>query len=1168
MPAFASGQLNSSMLQNRNRIEVRHGHPLNNPDRPEFSTSGTAARALFGHALKALTSDEPGVAQAYWNDLKIAAVRAARDISGEKQIHERGMVSIELAQGALTESINDLQLTGGANAANARRDLYAAIDERVPRATRENIIDHLTTRALAESVDGRDLPRAPTGDRGRMVEGITKSPAYETLRDSIRQIYDNTEATPFDEAVIDIDALEEDERDAALAANNLTRVKQTQDILRSFATNILLQDVDRTQTRSSGEQTLKATIFEMETLHEAMVMESVVNWTHDHVLEHGGRLPTTEQTQAAFNSMFEDLSKGTFVVHEEIHTFGNNSLVARLRRPEPREGYTAIDAALANAITTRVLQVDAHLQDIKKENARAGVQMTPVDMSAMAQQRNLTNKPPVDPAKANYSLALLGQITSSIRAVAGQSEETAKKYSGALTLLSNLRADPNRNEKWFLITRTPATQRSPVFGKGSSKFEHMNAAGIFPSRFFKDHEQIAGLVEGAHTSNKGIRNKSALVIPDIGTDAVTAAVDAARKAGMPVVTLSVDYSREKLRDLTTSENVTVKDLSYNILKENIGPDGKTQVEKIPLFSSAGYSATNGALILLDGRGQSDAQSKAIQLNAFADMTNRVIVAGLGPLQSNRTDYASARAYRQAATQNTLVAVLDDNGKEIPKSVAEKATAQSTKTPLEMAKSHLEGIFTADIRALPVSSAAARLLVHEMSISGRTSEQVASLAKINATIGDLVDLPKVVNDGGKSLPPAEREKAMALAAAVSVDAFRQNDLKSVRRITDAATRAFDAIQNLKEQEIFNLSFTDKLAKGNPLVSAGQGKLPDPDKDVLLVGGKATPHADQMHIIDSTVKALADAGRTIVTTAEPGFNVAVMDAALRHSAPIVVVTPQDISQATNMKPEVAQRVLDIALNHPHGVAVGAYTTATPTLPDNPSEAAIAARDRRANIQPSYDARERKTLDLAASMTSSAILGFATTKEYVSYAVAKTGAERPVAALPGSYRDTANNLLTRDFASLAISFDNYGTSVTSSFQATENTGERQKTERDKDSGLVLGGHRATRIATWDYGADSLGEKETVGEFITRFTKEVESGKAIPMVNQNWNEQDRLTAMGVLQPVRQGIETEVVGQENSMWDQMVNLASHFNAETARLAVSNTQAMAGLKSRDVGMAM
>lgn len=1135
MPAFASGQLDFISLENRNRVKVGYGHSLNNPDRPEFASPGAAARALFAHALSSLTSGEPGVPQAYWNELKIAASRAARDIAGEKQVRERTLSSIEIAQGALSETINDNQLTGGASAANARRDLYVSIGDRVPRSSRESIVDHLTSRALAEAVNDGNVPPPPTGDRGRLVEELTASPIYGELRDAIRLVYDNTEAAPLDETVIDIDALEDDERDVVLATNEITRTHQTQAILRSFATTTLLIDADRDQTRASGEDHLTSTIFEMETAQEALVMENVVTWTHNHVREHGGRLPTVDETRDGFQAIFAELSKPTLTVREDRQTFGNNTLMARLRRPEGREGYGPTDAYLATALSTRILENDG--------------------ISTPLQDHNYTDT----------------QVAAVLNGMKKVSANNPEKYAGTAKLLSNLKADPKRDRKWLLITRNQITQRRAIFGKGSSPFEHLNASGIFPSRYFKDHAQITDLVAAAHNANKAIRNKSALIIPALDTDAVKAAIDAATDAGMPVVNLLVEYRRDVSRDAETRDRVNIKELSYNIINEKTGADGKTQIETVPLFSSAGYRATNGALVVLDGKGATSNQSDMVRLDAFGDMAVQIVVAGLGPHNNNRTDFAAARAYRSAVAQNKLAAVLDDNGKELSRVVADKITAPVTLTPLEMATKRLHDIMDKDIMALPVSSAAARLMVHEMHIPSRTSEQLATLSGIDATVGDMFRLPEVAVDGGKNLSEAERQKYKALAGAVTVEAFRLNDIKNVRNITQAATEAFDAIKALKEEQIFNLSFDGAAAKTQPIISAGSGVMPLNNDGVLFIGGKSFPLPEQLHIVDSSVKALAEAGRTIVTTAETGFNLAVIDAAIQHSAPLVVITPQDISKPTTLSPEVAQRLMDVVESHPRGIIAGAYETAAPQPTQSP-ERDLEAQKRRASTALSDQARERKAIDLAGSITNSAVLGLARSHEYVAYAVAKYGSEKPVAALPGAYRDSANSLLTRDFSALSIKLDRYGTSVTSSFEPSDGASNDQKTVRDKDSGLVLGGDRATRTATWDFGAEQLGENETIEAFVHRFSDQVEAGQATPMVSQTWSEHDRLVAQGIVPANRPGIDDagHDAGHDRdpSLWDQMINLAAHYNTESTRIAAANAQTMSAAKNRDTGVSL
>lgn len=1101
MPAFASSQLESTKIENRSRVRVGYGHALNNPARPEFAAASTAARALFGHALNTLKSTEPGVAQAYWGELKNLVTKASRNITEEKQIALRRGSEVNIAQASLDDALNDEQLKGGTSAALARRALYATLPESISRREKQTVIAHLTARALGEVVNAETPVKRPGGPLGRLAEGLAQTEHYGNLRSSLEQIYSNTEATPVNELDYDLDAMEDEQRNEVLRANDATRVTKTQDVVRSFGDAFLTEALDAAETRATGEDTLANAIFEMETAQEASVIEAIANWAQKASRENGGRLPSSEQIDEGFKGIFAELSKVTTMTLEQRAVFDNNGLVARLRKD-----------FLANAVINRLYPDASH----------------------------------------KFSSDDIGNITRVANTIINKDDASRERYASTRKLLSSVQGDRSTvgEGKWLVIERQEVTQRRPIFGQGSSQFEHLKAAGVFPSRYFKDTKQIADLVTAAHSANDKIRNKAAVLVPNSDSEAVKAAIAAAQAAGMPVVNVLAKHTRDSLMDRETDQKITIKDLSYVIAKA----DGT----EVPMASRDGYRLTNGALIVVGGAGATDKQSEMIKLDAFTDMAHSVTVMGIGAYDKNRADYAASNVLQKAATQNKLAAVLDDHGRPLDKEKALEITKPVTLSPLDMAKAELERKMGEAELAAPVSSVHARLFVHELHTPNRSSADHSKLASIDATIGDMMKLPAVAAEGGKGLSEADREKFKALASAVGVESFRQTTLEDVKRLSAASDRAYDTLASLKENG-YGIVFDGPGTAHGPAITAGQAKLTDINSPMMLVGGKAEPSADQKVIIDQTVQALAREGHTIVTTAAPGFNVEVMSAALKHRAPIVVVTPEDISIASGMSPEVASKVLDIAFDHDAGIAIGTYQRRFREDGNQNPEKAEKARIQWHSTQPRYDALERQAIELASSMSKAAVMGFARDNEYVAYATAGFGAEKPVAVLPGGLRDTANHLLSRDFQTISVQYDRYSTSTTSSFVASENNGEQMKTERDKDSGLVLGGPVATRSRTWDNAAAHVGHNETIADFVERFSVDVEAGKAKPMVNAQWSERDRLVAMGFEVPAIPGEKIEMEYNELPaderraiMDDKIVELSGYLKSEVARAKLSN----------------
>lgn len=1201
MPAYAIDQLRNVKFKNRDRITIGYGHPLNNPDRPEFTENSTAARALHAFVEKTLTSNEPGVAQYYWNELKIAAVRATKSIDNDPIVMRRALTSTILAHGALNDTINDGQLAGGASAAQISRDIYQSLDNDISRDNREKIINHLTTRALAEvvgldqnalngravdvdvdlsnDIDPADLREAegidaavsrlaagddieqaagfdtanelnsaaPTpamtgrdeiGARYReQIDAVIASDQYKGLKEAVAQIYEHTSPAPINEALIDIDALEEDERDAEIAANNLTRVKETQDILLSFGVSNLLLNIDRSQSATNGELSVDTTDFEMETAQEALVMEKVIGWANQHSLANDGKLPTPEQVSTNMASIKEELGKTLYMIREDVAIHAPSALMANLFAANRREKYTETDATAARLFAQKHLENEG-LKDV-----------------------NITTH--------KFTDQEVGSILGYMRKLSIPQHAGNARYAGMAAMVQKITPDQERNNKWLIKSRAQVTQRAAIFGKGSSKFEHMNAVGLFPSQYFKDVAQITELVKSIAHDNKQGAGKRTLVMPDMDTDAVKTAIAAAIESKMPIVNVHVAHENTTINEKVEDRNVRIKNLDYLIEKEEAGESGKPVIRQVSMLSGEGYRSTNGALVLLSATHQS------ALVGAFNDFSKQVMVAGLGP--DRRADYAACNAYRGAMAQGTLVSVLNDKGQELTTDLADKITKNAAQSPLQMAQKRFESLLTEDVLKLPVSSAAARLLVENLNITSKTSEQIASLAQCDATIRDLMTLPQIVASGPKNLEPAERQKAIELTRAVPAEAFRTDNIKDIRALSTALENTIKKINFIKEEGLFNLEFKDHIRKAAPMISIGAGAYPEPDQAVLLVGGKRAPDADQLHIIDSAVKAYADAGKTVVTTAEPGFNLAVMDAAIRHQAPIMVVNNEDMSIRSTNSEAITDRILAIATENPRGLVTAEMKRPEPTLSQNPTQGQLNQLKHYLEMQPTAEQREKRALDVAGSMAASAMLGFAKRTEYVAYAVAKIGEDKPVAALPGSYKDSANKLLTQDFSSLSIKNGYYGNSITSSFEPGEDNGSgKTETQRDKNGGLVPGGDRRTSIASWDYGATAIKENETVERFVQRTVDDLDAGRAVPMYDRQMTEHQRLVKQGVIDnfvaPENSGSQRESAfeaagGSHKSLWEDTIRgLADKFNAAQTYYEAQNSNYPA--QTRDAGMSV
>ncbi|MPR05676.1 DNA-processing protein DprA [Microvirga tunisiensis] len=629
----------------------------------------------------------------------------------------------------------------------------------------------------------------------------------------------------------------------------------------------------------------------------------------------------------------------------------------------------------------------------------------------------------------------------------------------AAQMVYNEKRDVNGGKAWALVTKE-AIARKPIFGEKSSQFEFMNGILVDGARYYKNTDAVAEQITTIHASRSEQFLKGSIIIGENPESNVfKTAMDTAKKLGMPIVVVTANYSRESIKDRSTDSTTTVKSLDYTVdfMKKSNGQFEQTTAN---LFSKEGYSAVNGALVVVRGTASSESQGQLVRWDVLTDMAKQAVIFGYGTNASGRADFNANQLIRKTAEHGKLSAVYDDKGQAVDLRHAYNEAKPSSRTKMEEALSKLD---TIDMSA-PLSSAYSRLLVEHMH-PNRTKEQLGALANVQGTVKDLFDLPGIAAQGAKNLALEERTRLTQIANAVGAQTFATSTLPQVDRVIQAATIATKNLKDIQETG-FGVAFDGPGTKNAPLIVGGNGKFDANTPSILIVGNNAEPNAQQRDAIEASVAQAAKKGYTIVTTAEVGSNEAVMAAALKHEARLIVVAPDNPVLKPPANDTLCDRLADV-LEAKNGLVVSKYTS--------------EVSDTRSTD------RRREAFELASEMASATLLTKAATKDLAAFATAKAGQEKPVAVLPAfGFEDSANRLLTQSFSSLSYKDTRPTTEISPSFYSEMNNAGQWITHREKDS-IDVGGRRIERQITWHSGAHAVANEKDLNVFLDQVTREV---------------------------------------------------------------------------------
>lgn len=1187
-------------LRNLSVVQVGTHHPLNNPNRPEFMTSGSIARALFRHAYGNLTG-QIGNPATYWNALLEEASKASRDKDQEQRRDYDRMKEVVVAMSATDDDITPEQLEGGYLSAMARQSIYAEVSDQFSRAEKLTIVNHLTTRALGEATGNAGEARSRRDAVGREADRIADTANYKMLAASITQIWDTTRPAPIDDRAVDFDNLDDAGVVEQAETAEATRLRKTRNVVQSFADSYLLDQVDQASSLGRDERGIESAAVVMETAEEAQVIKALLGWANRKSLETDGALPSKEdivkELRSGENSVYKDLSEVKVQV-VNFRTPQSNAGVKGLKvlanpnyLDEQRAAINADASLTPEKRQDRLEQLTKDYKDVlsngdvrKMLNAKLSEEVGTLNKLTAEENRLKAENPELDASlttreRTGLTRDDVTELRKAIRSVRDDNGQwtdkpvrhTAEVAKLASLYLADLSFDTSKQARpggeWVKFGNY-TTKQSPLFSgveqaenvdrtyDRSNQFSALRATLIDGTAFYKNPDAIKARVGELHADNETIQRAGRERNPIMDGDSrlypsailigrnegqkmgghsapLRAVLEKADELGMPVVNLTVSYNRATLRESNPEggddRRIYKNDLSYIVSKpamDNKGQpildeEGKATMVSADLMSrdrlerERARNWMQGAVVIVEGRANfpgtkeiNESQGQMIRWQAMVDMARNVEVFGYGT-GSGAKDYNANQLIRMAADQTKLREIYDDSGKkldshftayQLAKKIANNKVETAMKAhdllnPGENRKSKDNNRYVNQDEKL--NTTYARLLLHHMHI-GRDNAQLAQVAKVNGTVGDLFKVAEARTTGGKGLENDTREKYLQIAKAIPADTFAMESIEQIRKVGHANFQARTGMANLQG---FTLDFDAPAAKSGPVIRLGDRNLDDGTRNVLMVGGDGKPTPAQAKAIDDAVKAVADKGFGVVTLVGPKANTAVIEAALRHDAKLTVVMPHSPMVRASIGDEF--NLLNRVADSKNGVIVAKYDLVTG-----------AGRDT---------VREHNAYKIASDMSEAVIVTKAKESERAVFEAARIGQDRPVATLPAyEVADTGNRLLTVPYES-ARTMRTIGTAVSASFSSSMNTeADANRTALRENASvweskreanpLVNVYERSERSIAWHDPAAHMTSRGTVGSFVESWAEKVATGQERGMVNPEIRtERDLARARGI---------------------------------------------------------
>jgi hypothetical protein len=615
MSAFSfeeySKRRGEGFLRNKSIVQIGTFHPLNNPNRPEFMSSSSAARALFRHAYGNL-SGQVGDRATYWNNLQEQAALGIRNPENEQRRDLSRSREVVVAMNATDDDVSPEQLEGGYLSAMARQSLYAGLSDNFTRTEKEKIITHLTARAIGEATGNTGEVRPARGAIGREAETAAQSDSYTMLVASVSQIWNTTRSNPIDDQRVDFDNLDDDQIVEQAEMADASRLRKTRNVVQSFADSYLLDQVDEVVGNDRNPRSMGNAVVVMETADEAAVMKALLDWTARKSQENGGELPSIEEIRhelrTAEDSVYKQFTEGKTQVirnREVKSTAAVEGLLALSDENYLAKSLKAVREGSADLTPAQIAEKEAKVVE-RYQGILANGEIRNMLMARLSEERvRLNGMSPEEKAAADKRVQGNGrgllsddlqELNRDLRANRDRSgnatrpiPHTAEIAKLAALYVSELNFDTSKSAReggeWVKFSNYNYTQK-PIFSSPSEEqnvnrtfdrsnpFSALRATVIDGTPFYKNVDAIKDRVAALHADNRLIeqaaRDRKPMMDGDtrlypaailVGNNSSQkmnglgapqkAVLESAEQLGMPVVNLTVSYNRAALKEAST-----------------------------------------------------------------------------------------------------------------------------------------------------------------------------------------------------------------------------------------------------------------------------------------------------------------------------------------------------------------------------------------------------------------------------------------------------------------------------------------------------------------------------------------------------------------------------------------------------------------------------------------
>lgn len=180
---------------NLNIIIIKNASRIADPNSPRYASDQTRAASLMHHITSSLRDGDRAKRAATWAELRSYAKKASVNIQEHTRLQKEETYRISSILQASTTDLNPDQLAASTRAVILREQMKEEIPSSIPPSDHATILATLT-RTAVENASGRQVPdndTVATGNIGKTIEDLKKTPAWSEYARTVGYLYESTE---------------------------------------------------------------------------------------------------------------------------------------------------------------------------------------------------------------------------------------------------------------------------------------------------------------------------------------------------------------------------------------------------------------------------------------------------------------------------------------------------------------------------------------------------------------------------------------------------------------------------------------------------------------------------------------------------------------------------------------------------------------------------------------------------------------------------------------------------------------------------------------------------------------------------------------------------------------------------------------------------------------